>query len=113
MSSERNTSIYLHDIITCCNKIQRYVGDISYKSFTTNELLIDAVLRNLELIGEAVKQISPELRAEHNNIEWRKIAGLRDILIHEYFGIDHEIVWDVIRNKIPQLKEDIKQLLPE
>ncbi|MEW6536896.1 MAG: DUF86 domain-containing protein [Candidatus Auribacterota bacterium] len=113
MSSERNTSIYLQDIITCCNKIQRYVGDISYSSFIANELLVDAVLRNLELIGEAVKQISPELRAAHDNIEWRKIAGLRDILIHEYFGIDHEIVWDVIKNKLPKLKKDIEQLLPE
>ena len=72
---------------------------------------LDAVLRNLEVIGEAVKMLPEEVRSRGRDVEWKKIAGLRDILIHRYFGIDLEIIWDVVRNQLPVLRERVAKLL--
>ncbi|MBM4324677.1 MAG: DUF86 domain-containing protein [Deltaproteobacteria bacterium] len=74
---------------------------------------MDAVVRNLEIIGEAIKKLPEDIRLKYPEVEWKKIAGLRDILIHEYFGVDHEIIWDIIQNKLPLLKEQIRQMLGE
>ncbi|MHA1839455.1 MAG: HepT-like ribonuclease domain-containing protein [Candidatus Ranarchaeia archaeon] len=71
----------------------------------------DAVIRNLEVIGEAVKHIPKEFQNKHSTVNWRKIAGLRDILIHAYFGVDLDIVWDVIENKLDPLEDEIRKLL--
>ena len=68
-------------------------------------------MRNLEIIGEAVKKISLSIRKEYPRIEWKKISGLRDILVHEYFGVDVEIVWDIVKNKLPDLKKKVILLL--
>jgi uncharacterized protein with HEPN domain len=72
---------------------------------------VDAVLRNLEVIGEAVKQLPAEMRSAHPDVEWQKIAGLRDVLIHAYFGIDLDIVWDVVSNKLPGLERRIREIM--
>jgi len=74
---------------------------------------LDAVVRNLEVIGEAVKKLPENLRAKHSAVEWKKIAGLRDILIHEYFGLDAEIVWDIVQNKVPVLDREVRTMLNE
>lgn len=84
---------------------------IQFQDFLTNDILKDAVIHNLEIIGEAVKHIAPEFRKQCPSIEWKKIAGLRDILIHKYFGIDYDIVWDVVQNKIPSLQTAIRLML--
>lgn len=76
-----------------------------------DELIQDGVVRNLEIIGEAVKHIPEDVKKNYPDIEWRKIAGLRDILIHAYFGIDLDVVWDVVKNKIPELKEKVENIL--
>ena len=73
-------------------------------------MAIDATVRNLEVIGEAVKRIPEHVKNKHPDVEWKKIAGLRDILIHEYFGVDLEVVWDIIRNKLPEFKKEISIL---
>ncbi len=78
-----------------------------------NSKTLDAVVRNLEIIGEAAKKVPGEVRSSAPDVEWKKIAGLRDILIHEYFGIDVNIIWDVVRNKLPALEDEVRKILSE
>ena len=87
--------------------------NVDKSSFLQDETLTRAYVRSIEVIGEAVKQLPDELRQKHNTIEWRAMAGMRDRLIHNYFGVDHEIVWDVVINKIPALDTAIRQILQQ
>jgi uncharacterized protein with HEPN domain len=107
----RSLRLYLDDIINSCNKIVRYTKKLDYDSFIKNELVYDAVIRNLQVIGEAVKKIPSEIRDQYPQIEWRKIAGLRDILVHVYFSLEDETIWDVIQTKIPSLQAVIEQIV--
>jgi len=111
--SKIDYTIFLKDILTSAGKILRWVNDKSYEESTRDEILIDAVIRNLEIIGEAVKNLPAKVRRKYSDFEWRKIAGLRDILIHKYSAIDHEILWDIITNKVPELRNRIWLILEE
>lgn len=99
----RDSRVYLEDILEASQKIRLYTEGFSFESFREDSRTADAVIRNLEIIGEAVKQIPEAIRARQPEIPWKKIAGLRDILIHAYFGIDFEMIWDVVTNKLPAL----------
>jgi uncharacterized protein with HEPN domain len=84
---------------------------LTFEAFSSDETLQRAFVRSLEVIGEAAKKVPAGFRAEHPGIEWRAMAGMRDRLIHDYFGIDYEIVWDVVRNRIPELQQQVSSLL--
>ena len=104
---------YLKDILDAIRKIENYTKAISFDDFVMDELIQDGVVGNLEVIGEAVKNIPEGIKDKKPEVEWKKIAGLRDILIHDYFGIDEDIVWDAVKNKLPELKEKIIEILSE
>ena len=107
----RDYKVYMEDILKAAEKVIKYTAGLSPEDFVRDEKTLDAVVRNLEIIGEAVKNVPEDIRKQFPHIEWKKIAGLRDILIHEYFGIDVEIVWDVITNKLPSLKREVRKIL--
>jgi uncharacterized protein with HEPN domain len=109
----RDSRVYLEDVLEAAAKIRSYVEGFDFISFQADGRTIDAVVRNLEIIGEAIKQLPEDLRTGHPEVEWKKIAGLRDILIHNYFGIDIEIVWDVVQHKIPDLEAKVTQIVRE
>jgi len=103
----RDYKAFINDILEAIHRIELYTSKLSVDEFSESQLYQDAVVRNLEIIGEAVKRLPNELIKKYPDIEWKKIAGLRDILVHAYFGIDIEIVWDIVQNKIPELKDQI------
>ena len=107
----RDSRVYLEDVLTAIERIRVYVGGFSREVFGADAKTVDAVVRNLEIIGEAVKQLPAELRAQAPDVEWIKIAGLRDVLIHAYFAVNLDIVWDVICHKIPDLEQRVRELL--
>ncbi len=107
----RDLRLYLYDIRVACEKVLRYTDGMEFEQFLADDRTFDAVLRNLQIIGEAVKNIPDDVRNRNPDIEWRKIAGLRDVLAHTYFQIENEIIWDVIKNKVKPLLTNINQLL--
>ena len=109
----RDYDVYLEDILEAIDRIQEYMQGVTRAAFENDRMRFDAVIRNLEVIGEAVKQVPESVRARYSSVEWRKIAGLRDILIHKYFHINIEIVWDVVQSNIPILKTEIQQMIKE
>ena len=109
----RTYDIYLQDIVEAINHIESYVQDTTRFQFETDRMRFDAVVRNLEVIGEAVKRVPDSIRENYPSVAWRKIAGLRDRLIHAYFDIDIEIIWDIVQSELPILKSQIQQIVSE
>lgn len=107
---ERDWKFFLQDILTCIDRIIIYMKGMGRKDFFNDQKTVDAVMRNLEVIGEAAKKLPENIKEKYPNMEWRKLAGLRDILIHHYFGIDEDIIWDVLANKIPEVKAELKKI---
>jgi uncharacterized protein with HEPN domain len=106
----RNHKLLLDDILEAADRIQKYTKSLTLTDFRKNKMTVDATLRNLEVIGEAAKNLPDDVKKKHPEIEWKKISGLRDILIHAYPNVDLETVWDIIENKIPELKKQIKEI---
>jgi len=109
----RDERIYLEDMARSCRKVLRFVAELDREQFLADEKTYDAVVRNLEIVGEAAKHISVDLQRRLPDVDWRKIAGLRDMLAHAYFGIDHDILWDVVQNKVGQLAVPLERFLEE
>jgi uncharacterized protein with HEPN domain len=97
----------------CCQKIIRYVTGMDQEQFEADEKTMDAVLRNLGIIGEAANYISDEAQAHYTTVEWRRIIALRNIVVHRYFGIDIDIIWDIVQHRVPELLEEIQHILEQ
>lgn len=109
----KDDKVFLKHILDEINFLIQNTDHISFDEFKDDELLKRASTRSIEVIGEAVKNISPEFRKKHKDIEWKKIAGMRDKIIHFYFGVNWDVVWDVVKNKVPKLKEQVEKMLSE
>jgi len=104
---------YLRHMLAESDYIVEQSAGLQRDSFLANETLKRAFVRSVEIIGEATKHVPDDFRQQHPNFEWRSMAGMRDRLIHGYFGVDYELVWDVAVNKIPQLRDQLNNLLSE
>jgi len=109
--TNRNYVIYLEDIIHCIDKIEQYTSKLSYEKFAGDSLVFDAVIRNLEVIGEASRNVPEEIMHHYPDVPWKSMIGLRNLLIHEYFGVDSEIVWAIIKNDLPKTKPLVSHVL--
>jgi len=107
----RDWSFYVEDILDSALKIQRYTTGMTLETFRDNDVVFDAVIRNLEIIGEAAKHLPEEAKALMPEIEWSKAAAFRDVIAHHYFGLNIHIVWDVVLNKIPEIASSADALL--
>jgi uncharacterized protein with HEPN domain len=107
---KKDDSVYLDHILASLNKIINYVNDHDLNSFLQSEQTQDAVIRQLEIVGEATKRISKEFRAKHNAIPWTEMAGMRDKLIHDYIDVDLWIVWETTQQDVPKLQEQLSKI---
>lgn len=108
---KRSLDLYIKDILGNIDLIEVSIKDLSKQKFESNKDIIDATLRRLEIIGEAAKNIPTSFRNKYSEVPWRDIAGFRDILVHLYFGVNLERVWNIIRRDLPELKKKIKRIL--
>lgn len=110
---KKNPKIFIRHILDSINDIEKYTHHTSKEKFVKMKMMQDAIIRRVEVIGEAVKNISISFRKTYPHIPWQDMAGMRDILIHEYFGVNIGIVWKTIQKDIPKLKKQIEELYEE
>ena len=108
--SNRPIRLLIDDMLDAIGRIEEYTKEISYKIFVDDQKTIDAVVRNLEIIGEAANRLPEEFKEKHSEIEWYKIVGLRHRIVHKYFGIDINLIWQILKNDLPVLRQDLSQI---
>jgi uncharacterized protein with HEPN domain len=109
----RDYLFFLEDMQEACSKLLRYTESIEFGQFLEDERTYDAVIYNLVILGEAAKQVPPFVKERHSKVQWRKIAGLRDISVHRYFGLDEDMLWDILQKEIRPLLRQIDQIVAE
>jgi uncharacterized protein with HEPN domain len=109
----RDPKLYLKDILTAMDAIEQFVKGLDVESFKNNDIVSSAVIRKFEIIGEATKGIEEEIKQKYSAIPWKDMAGMRDRLIHFYFGIKYELVWETIKKEVPKIKPLIKKILKD
>ena len=107
----RDYTLYLKDILAAIESIDGFIAGMDLETFEEEDKTTSAVMRKLEIIGEAVKQIPDEVRQQHAQVPWKEMAGMRDKLIHFYFGVDYHLVWRAITERLPQVKHVIQGIL--
>ena len=110
--SKRNSKLLVEDILESCHKILEYTKDMSFVEFAADPKTIDAVVRNFEIIGEAASRLPEEFRESHQDIDWLRIRGFRNRIVHDYFGIDNSIVWQIKETYLAQLVLSLEKFLP-
>ncbi|HHT9134084.1 MAG TPA: HepT-like ribonuclease domain-containing protein [Candidatus Avalokitesvara rifleensis] len=109
----RDYRLFIEDILDCIEKIEQFVGDMSFDEFVQDDKTSSAVIRKIEIIGEAAKNVPRDLRKRYKELPWSDMTKMRDKVIHAYFGINHKIVWRVIKERLPQMKPIIQKMLKE
>ncbi len=110
---KRDYRDYLEDILTAIDETSKFTDGISYEAFTQDKMRVNAVIRSLEVLGEAAKKIPDDLRNQADEIPWKYMAGMRDKLIHEYFNVDLQMVWIVVKTEIPPIRPEIESLIKQ
>ncbi len=109
----RNITLYIKDILQNMRDAEDFIQGMSYEQFSNDKRTVNAVLRSLEVIGEAAKNVSDDIRAKYPDVPWKEMAGMRDKVIHFYFGVDREVVWVVAKDRIPSIRPLIERVLQE
>ena len=109
---KKDDGIYLSHILESLDQVLEYTKGLSREEFYGNRVVQDAVIRQLEIVGEATKNISPDFRNKYTNIPWKKMAGMRDKLIHDYFGVDIDAVWDTAKRDVAELRRTLSEITP-
>ncbi len=110
---KKNIDVFVRHILDSIEHIEQYTRGMSYGDFLDSRQVQDAVIRRFEIIGEAIKNIPVDFKKHHRDVAWRKISGMRDVLIHEYFGVNMKIVWDTAKEGLPVLKKQMEKLLKD
>ena len=110
---ERDFTDYIKDILISMQDVEEFTSGITFEDFLQDKKTIKAVIRSLEVLGEASKKIPDAVKKHYQRIPWKRMAGMRDKLIHEYFGVDLEIVWNVVKQELPPVKSSIEELVRE
>jgi uncharacterized protein with HEPN domain len=111
--SKRDPRLFMTDVLDAIEKIERYTAGLTFDQFEANEMVLDAVVRNLEIIGEATRYIPATLRERYNQIEWSRVVGFRNIVIRAYFAVDVEIVWTIATQRLSELKAVLTEMLED
>lgn len=106
----RSWELFLRDMVEAARKVIRFTAELPMEIFVKDEMAYDATLRNLEILGEAAKNVPGEIRQRYPDVNWRGVAGLRDILAHAYFALDNETLWKIVCTDIPQLLEQLRRI---
>ena len=109
--SERNPKLLVEDILESCHKIMDYTKDYSFEDFIADQKTVDAVIRNFEIIGEAANRLPEDFKESYNDIDWFRIRGFRNRIVHDYFGIDYSIVWQIRETYLLQLVKNLEKLV--
>jgi uncharacterized protein with HEPN domain len=112
MSKDQYIADYLNDILVAIQEVEEFTNGMSYETFTADKKTVNAVIRSLEILGEATKRIPNSFRLKHPDIPWSKMAGMRDVLIHDYMEVDLKTVWKVAQERLPELKPLLEGLKP-
>lgn len=108
--SKREANLLLSDILSSIEKINNYTEDYTYKTFIEDSKTMDAVIRNFEIIGEAANRLPEDFKDKYNSVNWFRLRGFRNRIVHDYMGIDHQIVWTIIENDLIQLHKEISKI---